>query len=476
MSNRKDLKRQGKCFAEHIAALRRGISWQLPVIVAAALASPTATVSQSTAAATLPEKAASRPVDYLSIDAAVGAAVQNSPQVKIADWEHKIASANYQQTHAVYLPQVSVGYQAVATNNPLNAFGFLLQQGTVTAQDFAPDHLNHPGATQNFGASIDTRVPLLNLDMTYARKGARLQQDVLLHRLAYTKSYLTFQTRKAYTQLQFAYRLRNILRSTLDDIKQIQQSVAHFYEQGLAQRSDLLNAQVQVSAIESALAQADSNIENASQALHLLMGHDSSETQLYVVDSLAQVFGGTAPTTLSSLRPDLMAMGTAVRASRMMEKSTVMALLPKINAFGSYQLNDSKAFGFHKDSYLAGISLTWNLFSGYQNMGKIRGARLTTSKLQQEMKLLTDESRLQIDKATRELRDRQIEINKHQSSVAQADEALRILNNRYHEGLSSTTDCLSAQAQLSQQRMALAQAVMAYNITKYHLELLTSDH
>ena len=59
--------------------------------------------------------------------------------------------------------------------------------------------------------------------------------------------------------------------------------------------------------------------------------------------------------------------------------------------------------------------------------------------------------------------------------MQQATEALRITNNRYHEGLANTTDVLTAQAQLSQQRMALAQAVMEYNITTYYLRLLTTE-
>jgi hypothetical protein len=58
--------------------------------------------------------------------------------------------------------------------------------------------------------------------------------------------------------------------------------------------------------------------------------------------------------------------------------------------------------------------------------------------------------------------------------VEQATEALRILSDRYKEGLTRTTDLLAAQAQLSQQRLQLAQAVMSYNITTYYLNLLST--
>ena len=81
---------------------------------------------------------------------------------------------------------------------------------------------------------------------------------------------------------------------------------------------------------------------------------------------------------------------------------------------------------------------------------------------------------MEVNKTARDLQDLKQEIRKHQASVEQADEALRIMNNRYKEGLASTTDLLASQAQFSQQKLSLAQAVMSYNVTYYYQELLTS--
>nr|MBP7098459.1 TolC family protein [Prevotella sp.] len=252
--------------------------------------------------------------------------------------------------------------------------------------------------------------------------------------------------------------------------------VNNFYKQGLVQKSDVLNADVQLNTVESALSKATSNIENASEGLNLLAGNPQDKQSLYSTDSLTQEIYGFENAALSETRSDIMAMKTALNASKMMVKSSNMALLPKINAFGSYQFNDSKAFGFNKNSYMAGISLSWNIFSGNQNMSKIKSANYTTDKINKELNQFVDKSRLELNKTLRDLNDLQIEIKKHDTSVAQATEALRILNNRFKEGLVSTTDLLTAQAQLSQQRIALAQAIMSYNITKYYTELLTSNY
>jgi len=390
--------------------------------------------------------------------------------------DYKISTADYRQTDAFFLPQLAVNYTGMTTNNPLNAFGFLLQQGIATSQDFEPSKLNNPGATHNYGTSIDAKLPIFNLDLVYARKGAKLQQEVYKYKSTYSKEYVIFEVKKTYAQLQFAYQLKQILEGTLADIKQINQFVTHFYERGLVQKSDVLNSQVQVNTVESALSKAESNIENASEGLNLLMGNSEGKEDVFSTDSLTQEFLASNNSALSETRSDIMAMKTALDASRMMLKSSNMAFLPKINAFGSYQLNDSKMFGFNKTSYLAGVTFSWTLFSGNQRINKIRSAKYTTDKMRKELDQFVDKSRFEVNKTIRELNDLQIEIKKHDTSVAQAKESLRIINNRYKEGLVSTTDLLTAQAQLSQQSMGLAQAVMTYNITKYYIELLTSNY
>ncbi|MFA6820094.1 MAG: TolC family protein [Bacteroidaceae bacterium] len=414
--------------------------------------------------------------NYISMKDVIAIASKNNTNVQIAELDRRISTANYQQTDAVFLPQVSVNYTAMTTNNPLNAFGFLLQQGIATSQDFEPSKLNHPSGTQNYGTSIDAKLPIFNLDLIYARKGAKLQQDVYKYKSAYTKEYIAFEVKKAYTQLQFTYLLKQILQVTLADVNQINQVVTNYYKQGLVQKSDVLNAQVQVNTVESALSRAESNILNASERLSLLTGNTLQEPNVYLTDSLTQELSEFQNAVLPETRSDILAMKTALDASKMMAKSANMAVLPKINTFGNYQFNDSKMFGFNKNSYMVGISVVWNLFTGNQNSSKIKSANYATYKMKKELDLLIDKSHLELNKTLRDLTDFEIEIKKHDRSVEQATEALRILKNRYREGLVSTSDVLTARAQLSQQRIELAQAVMSYNVTKYYTELLTSNY
>ena len=409
---------------------------------------------------------------YISLEKAVQTAVENSDNIKIAKLDIKIANANYRQTDAVFLPQIDLGYTALSTNNPLNAFGFLLQQESVTQMDFDPAKLNNPGASQNYNAQIEAKMPLFNLDMVYARKGAKAQEEMYKYKALRTKEYIEFEVKKAYAQLQMAYQAQRILQESLNDVKQIHSSVSNFYDQGLVQKSDVLNAQVQVNTIESALAKAVSNIRNASDGLNLLMGNNIDGNTLGT-DSLQQRTILPQNNIQLTYRSDIMALNKAVDATEMMVKSSKMAFLPRINAFGSYGWNDAKMFGFKADSYLVGIKMSWNIFSGNQNRGKFQSARFQRDKMQEELNLHLKQSQIEIDKTKRDLNDSQVEINKQKASVEQAEEALRILTNRYREGLVSTTDLLMAQAQLSKQQLMFSQAVMTYNITEAYLNFLS---
>lgn len=411
-------------------------------------------------------------LQHISVKDAVEIAVRNNNNIKISELDEKVANANYHQTDAVFLPQVTVGYTALSTNNPLNAFGFLLQQESVTAMDFDPAKLNNPGARQNYSAQVEAKMPLLNMDMIYARKEAKAQEEVYKYKTERAKEYIEFEVRKAYTQLQMSYQARNILQKSLSDVKQIHQSVSNFYNQGLVQKSDVLNAQVQVNTIETALAKAESNIQNASDGLRLRMGLETS-SDVYTTDSLLQDISLYQDRELSSYRSDIMALNKALDATNMMVKSSKTAFLPRINAFGSYSLNDSKVFKFGNDSYLVGINLSWTIFSGNQNRSKMKSAQFQRDKMQEELNLHIKKEELELNKTKRDLNDSQIEINKQKASVEQADEALRILSNRHREGLASTTDLLMAQAQFFQQKLMLSQSIMSYNITDAYLNFLS---
>ena len=410
-------------------------------------------------------------IKKLSLNEAITTALNNNKSIQIAKLDENIAASNYKQTEAIYLPQIGVSYTAMSTNNPLNAFGFKLQQKSITQNDFNPDLLNHPSGTPDFTTKIEVQQPLINMDMFYQQKAAAKQTEIYQYKTQRTKEYLSFEVQKAYLQLRLAYDAEKVLEEALQTTKSVYAFTENHFQQGLIQKSDLLNVQVQVTTVESNLSKAKSNIGNASDYLSLLMGQKSGF--IYTVsdtESTAAAFTDT--TGIAATRADFMAMQKAIEASDLMIRSNKMSYLPKLNAFGSYQLNDSRMLGFGANAYLAGVQLSWEIFKGNRTKNTIATETLERNKLNEQLAQQKDQSQLELSKALRDLTDAQFEIKQQKDAVVQAAEALRILQNRYQQGLVNTTDVLMANTQLSQQKFALAQAIFTANVTKAYIQFL----
>jgi outer membrane protein TolC len=84
-------------------------------------------------------------------------------------------------------------------------------------------------------------------------------------------------------------------------------------------------------------------------------------------------------------------------------------------------------------------------------------------------------SDVEIRKTQTQLADTRYRISQQTKAVEQAAESLRIMQNRYQQGLVNTTDLLMAQTQLSQQKMLKAQAIFMQKNTVTYLQFLTTN-
>jgi len=409
----------------------------------------------------------------LQLNDLITQATSNNKNIQLAKIDEQIAAANYKQTQAVFLPQVGFSYSAFTSNNPLNAFGFKLQQKDIAQSDFDPALLNHPASTPDFMTQLNVQVPIINMDMLYMRKAALKQTEIYGYKTQRTREQIIYQAKQAYLQLQLAYDAQKVLQEALQTTKAIHKFTNDRFQQGLLQRSDLLNVEVQIKTIETNIADTKSAIRNASDYLSLLMNKPA--TVIYTIEvPAATVLSDFPADTLSANRSDFKAMEKSIESYDLMIKSSKKSYLPKLNAFANYQLHDNSMAGFGAGAYMAGIQLSWDIFKGNSIKNKIATQRLERNKLAEQLNNQKEESRLDLSKTYRRFTDAVFSIQQQEVSVDHATEVLRILQNRYQQGLANTTDVLLAQTQLSQQKLAYTQAVFNKNISVAYLEFLTS--
>lgn len=404
----------------------------------------------------------------ISLEEAILEASVNNKSILISQTDEKIAEANYRQTNAVFLPQANVSYTAMTTNNPLNVFGFKLQQQSVTNNDFNPAVLNDPSTTQNYLTRADVQMPLLNVDMLYMRKAAQKQIEFFQLKSKRNREYVQFEVQSAYLQLQLSYVVVAVVEEAHASAMATFEFTENRFHQGLLQKPDLLNSKIQLAAVDRQLAEAKSAVKDASDYLSLLMG--KAPNVIYKVDAMPEPVIDAVEKTYETT--DHRALQAAIEATDYMAKSSSMSYLPKLNAFGVYQFNDKEVFGFNSKSYLAGLQLSWDLFKGTRTKHTIESKNLEKDKLVRQLEAQKDQSRSELEKNYRLLTDNLLAIQQYKTAVEQAQEAARILTDRYQQGLATTTDVLMSGTQLSQQKLALSQAIFKHHVTVAYLNFL----
>ncbi|MEM0577028.1 TolC family protein [Flavobacterium polysaccharolyticum] len=401
-------------------------------------------------------------------------AADKNLQLKIAQQEFQAAQADYRQSNVLFLPSITASHTAISTTNPLMAFGSKLNQEILTQADFNPALLNNPARTQNFATKIEILQPLINIDGYYGRQAAKAKMDAVQLQTERTKEYLELEVNKAFMQLQLAYKAVSVLKKANTTVQANLQLVQNYYKQGLLQKTDVLSVQVRVNEIKNQLQYATSAIQNTSDYLAFLLGEEQKNTVYKPVEALEHaIISSPVNLALPLNRKDLQAMDQSVMAYEKMSKSSQMNFLPRLNAFGSYELYDKNFLGMNASGYLFGAQLSWTVFDGYKSIGKMEKAKADFQKSTIENQQYKAQSQLELNKTNRQLLDAENKVNLAKLAFEQSEEAYRIRNNRFVQGLEKTTELLQAETQMAQKELEHLQAVFEYNFTKEYLQFLT---
>jgi outer membrane protein TolC len=399
---------------------------------------------------------------------------ENNLQIKVAEKSFQSAKADYRQSNALFLPNINVSHTGISTTNPLMAFGSKLNQEILTASDFNPALLNDPEKTQNFATKIEVQQPLFNLDGLYGRQSAKAKMDAFQLQTERTKEYLELEVSKAYMQLQLAYKAVNVLEKANTTAQGNLKLVENYFKNGMLQKTDLLNVQVRVNEITNQLQYAKSNVQNASDYLAFLLNEDMAGKTYKPAEALDNSIAiESMNTTISDSRKDIQAMQKSSEAYKKMFQSSKFGFLPRLNAFGSYELYDQNIFGTSAKGYLVGAQLSWNIFDGFKTIGKTQKAKADFEKAEIETEQYKKQSQLELSKTNRQLLDAENKVNLSKLAFEQSQEAFRIRQNRFTQGLEKTTDLLMAETQMAQKELEHLQAVFEYNFTKQYLQFLT---
>jgi outer membrane protein TolC len=399
---------------------------------------------------------------------------EHNISIKISDQEFNASKAAYNQTNAVFLPNITASLTGIVTTNPLMAFGSKLNQGILTQNDFNPALLNNPARTQNFATKLEVQQPLINLDGFYQRKAAKSKMEAMSLKTARTQDYVVFEVEKAYLQLQLAYKAVEVLEIALEATNANKTLADNRFSQGLLQRVAVLSVEVRVTEVKNQLQTAKSNVRNASNYVSFLM-NDERDVVYKPAANLTVSSIHVGEKNISENRSDIKAMQFALKGYEAMNTADKMAFLPRLNAFGRYEMYDNKLFQGSANGYVIGAQLSWDIFQGSKRFGKAQKSNAEFKKSKLEYDQYVSKSNLELNKVKRQLVAAKNSLELTNLAVQQSKESLRIRKNRFQEGLEKTADLLTAETQFAQKQLEYYQTIFEFNSTQAYLEFLTKE-
>jgi outer membrane protein TolC len=175
---------------------------------------------------------------------------------------------------------------------------------------------------------------------------------------------------------------------------------------------------------------------------------------------------------LNEDRKDLQAYRKSLEAYDNLIKSSEAKFLPRVNAFGSFEVYDNKPYQFDATGYLVGVQVSWNVFDGMKSKSEIEKQKAELLKSQTEIKQYQKQSELELNKSYRQVVDADNKVNLTKQAWEQSAEAYRIRKNRYVQGLEKASDILNAETLMSKKELEYQQAIFEYNTALEYFKFL----
>jgi len=420
------------------------------------------------------EPGQSTPHLTISLQDALDRAEKNDAQYSAAVTDANLAKEDRHQARAAELPSVALQTSALLTqgNGTLPTGRYVTNDGIHVYRQWAVVHQDF-----SFGTLTDLGGRRAAAFESLAKAKAEIAQRGL--RVTVTKDYYSLVvSQRRYATMQ-------------ESLKQAQRflDMTHDQErQGEAAHSDVIKAQIQFNQQQTALQDAELQMENDRLTLAVLLFPNFTEN-FSVVDDLDQ--GQSLPPFIDAqamaakANPDLRAAMEALRESNMGVTAARAAMLPSVSADLDYGI-EANAFALRSVvsanpekgplpnvGYFATITLNLPVWDWGTLRSKLKQAEYRRQQAQTELTLAQRQAISELYSTYNEAQTAKSAVDTLRETASLASESARLTTLRYHAGQASALEVVDAQSTFAQARNAYDDAQIRFRLALAQLQTLT---
>jgi outer membrane protein TolC len=244
----------------------------------------------------------------------------------------------------------------------------------------------------------------------------------------------------------------------------------------MASKFDLLRSEVQLANLKPQLIRAKNGLNSAELGLKTLLGLDLNRPVEVRGELSYQAFEANLDANVAQAlanRPELNQLRYQRQMAAEVLKMARAAYLPTVAIGGAYNYWANQ-FNFGRNNwesfYQVNLVLSVPIFNGFANSAKVGETKAMLKQLDYSQKGLSEMVKFEVQEAILNLQQAKESLLSQEKNVEQAQEAVRIAELNYSEGLATNLDVSSALVALSQARTNYSQALYDYALALAQLE------
>ena len=352
-----------------------------------------------------------------------------------------------------------------------------LRQQRFSTADFALNQLNTPLPFGNFSTRF---AGTWNLFDSFASwhgvNRARQMNDAAAHQLERADQEIVFRVVDAYYGALLAGKQLDVAEQAAKTAQSITDRSQVRFDSGLVVESDLLTAKVRMASRQQELIRARNNLDLARAQLSTAMG--------VPMDSLFQPAEALAERALPvpvlqemekqalANRPDLKRLQSQEAAQQQSVAMAKSSFGPRVNAFAGWEMdNPTFVAGGGGNNWLGGVEVQFDIFQGGAKRAELSRQRALADRVGAMKQAATDAVRLEVRRAYYDVDASRQQLEVARAAIAQAQESLRINQDRYDGGLTTITDLLGAEEAARRSQTDYWEALYRFHTSYANLEL-----
>jgi len=388
-----------------------------------------------------------------TLERALEQALSGSPEARLAQQRIVAAQAGIEQANAAFWPRLQLQSSYGATDNPMLAFGSILNQRAYNYH--SPPNFNDLPSVDDFNARGLVTVPLYaGGKNAAAKKAATANSDAAKQDSAAVQNALGFEVARAFHTV---LKTRQFIRAAEAGVKSFEENLAvakKRFEGGTLLKTGVLDLEVRLAQAREDLVRARNANALAVRALRNLLGLDSGAFDV----------ADTAPTARApdsgdfSGRPELAAARLREQAAQEQVRVAKGSYLPRVSAFGSLDYDYGWKYDNGGGSYTAGALVQWDVWDGRLTHAKVREATANLESAREEERKLRLALDLEVEQARLDLKAANERLSVTEQAVAQAAESARLTRARFEQESALSKDLIDSETALVAARVRRAEA------------------